>query len=115
MKILLVGASGLVGQQVLRQALTERAVSRQIAPTRKPLPAAAQLDNPLADLLAAALAQAPGVHVVESERIALFRRVLAVLSAGQINDVPCIADLVEKPEAGVRSRARTHRFARPRA
>jgi uncharacterized protein YbjT (DUF2867 family) len=49
MKILLVGASGLVGQQVLRQALAERAVSRLIAPTRKPLPAAARLDNPLAD------------------------------------------------------------------
>jgi len=49
MKILLVGASGLVGQQVLRQALAERAVSRLIAPTRKPLPAAALLENPIAD------------------------------------------------------------------
>lgn len=49
MKILLVGASGLVGRQVLRQALVEPAVSRLIAPTRKPLPAAARLDNPLAD------------------------------------------------------------------
>ena len=49
MRLLLVGASGLVGQQVLRQALASPAVSRVIAPTRKPLAAAAKLDNPVID------------------------------------------------------------------
>ena len=49
MKLLLVGASGLVGQQVLRQALAHPAVSRLIAPTRRPLAAASGLDNPTID------------------------------------------------------------------
>jgi uncharacterized protein YbjT (DUF2867 family) len=49
MKLLLVGASGLVGQQVLRQALANPAVSRLIAPTRKPLAPAPKLDNPIVD------------------------------------------------------------------
>ncbi len=49
MKLMLVGASGLVGQQVLRRALADPAVSRVIAPTRKPLAAAARLDNPIID------------------------------------------------------------------
>jgi hypothetical protein len=37
MKPMLVGATGLVGQQVLRQALASPAVNRVIAPTRKAL------------------------------------------------------------------------------
>ena len=49
MKLLLVGASGLVGQQVLRQALANPAVSRLLAPTRKPLAPAPKLDNPIVD------------------------------------------------------------------
>ncbi|MBE0619841.1 MAG: NAD-dependent dehydratase [Burkholderiales bacterium] len=49
MKLMLVGASGLVGQQVLRQALADPAVDCLIAPTRKPLAAAARLDNPIVD------------------------------------------------------------------
>jgi len=49
MKLMLVGASGLVGQQVLRQALANPAVSRLIAPTRKPLVPASGLDNPIVD------------------------------------------------------------------
>jgi uncharacterized protein YbjT (DUF2867 family) len=49
MKLMLVGASGLVGQQVLRQALANPAVSRLIAPTRTPLAAAARLENPVID------------------------------------------------------------------
>lgn len=49
MKLMLVGASGLVGQQVLRQALADPAVSRLIAPTRKPLAPASKLDNPVID------------------------------------------------------------------
>jgi len=49
MKLLLVGASGLVGQQVLALALAERSVGRLIAPTRKPLAAAPGLENPQVD------------------------------------------------------------------
>jgi uncharacterized protein YbjT (DUF2867 family) len=49
MKLMLVGASGLVGRQVLRQALANPAVSRLIAPTRTPLAAAARLENPVID------------------------------------------------------------------
>ena len=49
MKLMLVGASGLVGQQVLRQALAHPAISALIAPTRKPLAPASGLDNPLVD------------------------------------------------------------------
>lgn len=49
MKLMLVGATGLVGQQVLRQALANPAVSRLIAPTRKPLAPASGLDNPIVD------------------------------------------------------------------
>jgi uncharacterized protein YbjT (DUF2867 family) len=49
MKLMLVGASGLVGQQVLRQALADPAVSRLIAPTRKALAAVSGLDNPIID------------------------------------------------------------------
>lgn len=49
MKLMLVGASGLVGQQVLRQALAHPAVSALVAPTRKPLAPASGLDNPLVD------------------------------------------------------------------
>ena len=49
MKLMLVGASGLVGKRVLRQALANPAVNRLIAPTRKPLAAASGLDNPIVD------------------------------------------------------------------
>ena len=49
MKLMLVGASGLVGQQVLRQALANPAVSRLIAPTRTPLAAVNGLENPVVD------------------------------------------------------------------
>lgn len=49
MKLMLVGASGLVGQQVLRQALAHAAVDALVAPTRKPLAPAAKLDNPVVD------------------------------------------------------------------
>lgn len=41
------GASGLVGGFVLEALLADPAVSRVIAPTRRPLPAHPKLDNPL--------------------------------------------------------------------
>jgi len=49
MRLMLVGASGLVGRELLRQALAHPGVDRVIAPTRRPLAPASALDNPLID------------------------------------------------------------------
>jgi uncharacterized protein YbjT (DUF2867 family) len=48
-RLMLVGATGLVGQSVLRQALTHPQVEQVIAPTRRLLPPHARLFNPVAD------------------------------------------------------------------
>lgn len=45
--LLLVGATGLVGQSVLRLALSDALVDRVVAPTRRPLPTHPKLFNPL--------------------------------------------------------------------
>jgi uncharacterized protein YbjT (DUF2867 family) len=47
--LLLVGATGLVGQSVLRQALADSRVSKVVAVTRNPLPPQPRLENPLVD------------------------------------------------------------------
>lgn len=47
--VLLVGATGLVGQAVLRLALADARVSRVVAPTRRALAAHPKLLNPLVD------------------------------------------------------------------
>ncbi len=47
--LLLAGASGLVGQAVLRQALDDARVRMVIAPSRRPLPGHARLRNPVID------------------------------------------------------------------
>jgi uncharacterized protein YbjT (DUF2867 family) len=47
--ILIVGATGLVGRNVLAQALRDPRISRVVAPTRRPLPARPALDNPVVD------------------------------------------------------------------
>ena len=47
--LLLVGATGLVGQSVLQQALADSRVSKVVAITRKPLPPQTGLENPLVD------------------------------------------------------------------
>lgn len=49
MKCLILGATGLVGQQLLQQALKDTTISEVIAPTRKPLPPHAKLRNPIVD------------------------------------------------------------------
>lgn len=49
MNLLLVGATGLVGQDVVKQALADPRVTRLIAPTRRPLPAHEKLENPIVD------------------------------------------------------------------
>jgi len=51
MKLLILGATGLVGRQVLQQALADPDIEQIVAPTRRPLPdmAAARLINPVID------------------------------------------------------------------
>lgn len=48
-RVLLVGATGLVGQSVLQQALAHPQVGQVIAPTRRLLPSHAKLTNPVVD------------------------------------------------------------------
>lgn len=48
-RLMLVGATGLVGQAVLRQALADARVDRVVALTRRALPAHPRLLNPLVD------------------------------------------------------------------
>ncbi|WP_213806455.1 NAD(P)H-binding protein [Granulicella sp. dw_53] len=47
MKLLLLGATGLVGSKTLKLALSNGAISKVIAPTRKPLPPDEKLVNPV--------------------------------------------------------------------
>jgi uncharacterized protein YbjT (DUF2867 family) len=49
MKLLLVGATGLVGSHVLRQALADARIERVVAPTRRALPESAKLQSVLVD------------------------------------------------------------------
>ncbi|WP_134499673.1 NAD(P)H-binding protein [Microvirga pakistanensis] len=47
--LMLVGATGLVGGSVLRQALDDTRVTRIVAPTRRELPSHPKLENPVVD------------------------------------------------------------------
>lgn len=49
MKIILLGATGQVGQALLQQALAEPAITQITAPTRQPLPLHDKLCNPVID------------------------------------------------------------------
>ena len=51
MKLLILGATGLVGQSTLVQAVTHPAITQVIAPTRKPLQPSSKLANPVAERL----------------------------------------------------------------
>lgn len=51
MKLLLLGATGLVGSRTLKLALSNHAFSEVIAPTRKPLGPSDRLVNPITSLL----------------------------------------------------------------
>jgi uncharacterized protein YbjT (DUF2867 family) len=57
MKVLILGATGLVGRNALAQTLGEPAVTQVIAPTRKPLPKQDKLMNPVAPKLELLLAE----------------------------------------------------------
>lgn len=48
-RVMLVGATGLVGQSVLQQALASGSVKTVVAPTRRPLPPHPKLVNPVVD------------------------------------------------------------------
>ena len=49
LRVLLVGATGVVGEQVLRLALAEERFGTVVALTRRPLPAQPKLTNPVVD------------------------------------------------------------------
>jgi uncharacterized protein YbjT (DUF2867 family) len=51
MKVMILGATGLVGRNTLTQALAQPAITQVIAPTRKPLAAHDKLMNPVAPKL----------------------------------------------------------------
>ena len=59
-KILILGASGLVGGESLQRALTDSRVQSVIAPTRRPLPSNAKLINPVTPELDSLLPDAAG-------------------------------------------------------
>jgi hypothetical protein len=73
MKLLILGATGLVGHSTLVQAVTHPAITQVIAPTRKPLPPSSKLANPIAERLELLL---PGVLTwgVDATIYALGRR-----------------------------------------
>ena len=58
MKVLILGASGLVGSNALGQTLAHPSVTEVIAPTRKPLPPGSKLTNPVAEQLELLLPEA---------------------------------------------------------
>ncbi len=60
MRVLILGASGLVGGEALQRALAEPRIARVIAPTRRALPSHAKLTNPLAPELDSLLPDAAG-------------------------------------------------------
>jgi hypothetical protein len=60
MKIPILGPPGLVGRNVLAQALARPAVTQVIAPTRKPLPKQDKLMNPVAPKLELLLPELSG-------------------------------------------------------
>src|ERR1700677_4148280 len=51
MKVLILGATGLVGQSTLVRAVTHPAITHVIAPTRERLPPSSKLSNPVAERL----------------------------------------------------------------
>jgi uncharacterized protein YbjT (DUF2867 family) len=57
MKILLLGASGLVGKNVLAQALAHPAITSVVAPTRRALAPHPKLINPVSDRLQSLLSE----------------------------------------------------------
>jgi uncharacterized protein YbjT (DUF2867 family) len=89
-KVLILGASGLVGAHTLRLALAHPHIAYVIAPTRKALPAHEKLANPVSDRLETLVARVPewapdalicalGTTMAKAGSRALFREVDYVL------------------------------------
>ena len=72
MKVLVLGATGLVGRNVLTQVLARPEVTQVIAPTRKPLPPQDRLMNPVApkleELLPEMINWRPNAVICERDR-----------------------------------------------
>lgn len=64
MKILLLGATGLVGKNVLAQALAQPAITGVLAPTRQRLAAHSKLINPVSDSLESLIGVSQGIDAV---------------------------------------------------
>jgi uncharacterized protein YbjT (DUF2867 family) len=66
MKVLILGASGLVGSNALDQSLAHPLIAQVIAPTRKPLSPNSKLTNPVSEKLELLLPEVPtwGVDAV---------------------------------------------------
>ncbi len=58
MKVLVLGATGLVGAATLQRAIEDTRIEQVIAPTRRSLPGRAKLVNPVAPILDSLLQQA---------------------------------------------------------
>jgi uncharacterized protein YbjT (DUF2867 family) len=63
MKVLILGATGLVGRSALVQAVTHEAFTQVIAPTRRPLPRHSKLTNPVSERLENFLPEVPAWRV----------------------------------------------------
>ncbi len=81
MKVLILGATGLVGQNTLVQAVTHPAITQVIAPTRTPLPPSSNLANPVAERLELLFPEVLtwGVDAVKAGSKEAFRQVDYVL------------------------------------
>ena len=70
MRLLLLGATGLVGSSTLKLALANPEISEVVAITRRPLPPQNKLSNPVSEQIEE-LAKTPGVLVVDAVVCAL--------------------------------------------
>jgi len=70
MRLLLLGATGLVGSSTLKLALANPGISEVVAITRRALPPQNKLLNPVSEQIEE-LAKAPGVLVVDAVVCAL--------------------------------------------
>jgi len=102
LKVLVLGASGLVGANTLRLALAHPDIEHVIAPTRKALPPHKKLTNPVSDRLQPLIAKVPewaadalicslGTTIAKAGSKAAFREVDYVLPlqfiSGQRDDL----------------------------
>lgn len=79
MKIVLLGATGAVGQETLKLALADRRIASIVAPTRRALPTHAKLSNPVGEWpqlpVADAVLCALGTTIAKAGSQAAFRAV----------------------------------------